>query len=285
VQQATNLPRAELIEQYQRGEGLAIDGRRSYDELSVRWLVWYLGVVGFAGALAGGACLLKRLVRGGARRVEAMLLAVLAPPALIYLYKPSIYPDQPWASRRFLPLIFPLLVVLACWFGAFLWGLRDRARVAGRVLAVGLAVGMFVLPLIALAPIWRFRTYNDSLGQIDQVCDVLPAHAAVLVVGDPAQTYTRIVAVRCDVPAAAVVSSAGIPRPGQVSAIRNGWQRSGRSLWLVSSQPASLTALGVTHLQQFTRVEPTALHSTLLHRPDSMVTTKLTLAVGAAPAP
>ncbi|HEY4377977.1 MAG TPA: hypothetical protein VGM93_12500, partial [Acidimicrobiales bacterium] len=282
VQHAAGLPTAELTEGYQRGEGLAINGRRSYDEWSTVWLVWYLGVVGFAAALAGGAWLVHRLVRGGANRVEALLLAVLVPPLIVYLYKPSIYPDQPWASRRFLPEIFPLLVVLACWCGARLWEQRGRRAVAGRVLAAGLGAGILLLPLLALRPIWRFRTYNDSLGQVDQVCDALPPDAAVLMVGDPAQTYTRVIGVRCSVPAASIVRHGGRATSRQVASIAAGWRRAGRALWLVSPVPDDLAALGVTDAQRFDRIETTALHGSLLHRPDTFVTTRTTFVVAPA---
>ena len=51
---------------------------------------------------------------------------MLAPPALVYIWQPSVTPDQVWAARRFLPAVLPGLILLA--FGLLCAVARDRDR-------------------------------------------------------------------------------------------------------------------------------------------------------------
>ncbi|MCU1455349.1 MAG: hypothetical protein JWN46_3495 [Acidimicrobiales bacterium] len=280
LQDVHAVARATLIEGYQQVEGLPIDGTSSYDQDSVRWLTWYLGPVAFAAAVAGGAWLLHRTVRGVARRPELLAMSVLAPPLALYLYRPSIYPDHPWATRRFLPVVFPMLLVLACWCAARLWERRAPARAVLRVAAVLLAAGTLIFPAAVLAPIWQFRVFTDRLGQVRQVCDVLPPKAAVIVVADPFEVNTRVLATVCDVPAATATNDDGIPTRQTLDEVAAAWRRHGRELWLVGLRQGVLQGLGVKDPVEFQRTETHALASSLKHRPNKLLTQTISMDVG-----
>src|SRR3546814_13039815 len=73
--------------------------------MSIHWLAWYVAPFGLAVGLAGLLWLLVRL--GWARRPEVAVIAGLASifvTLLLYIWSPSVTPDQPWAMRRFAPV-------------------------------------------------------------------------------------------------------------------------------------------------------------------------------------
>ncbi|HSO05039.1 MAG TPA: hypothetical protein VLQ92_11195, partial [Candidatus Limnocylindrales bacterium] len=82
----------------QRAAGVAVDGTRSYDEMTVLWLGWYLGPITLVLAVAGMALLLRGSIVGWRPEV-LVLLATLGIPSLLYLIRPAITPDQVWAMR------------------------------------------------------------------------------------------------------------------------------------------------------------------------------------------
>jgi hypothetical protein len=47
-------------------------------------------------------------VRGRLKLSAQIAALLLAPPALLYLWRPSITPDNIWVMRRFLPAILRL---------------------------------------------------------------------------------------------------------------------------------------------------------------------------------
>ncbi len=109
----------------QTSSGLPIDPSRSYDESSVSWLAMYHGWITVLLAGAGVALLAARIVRTRDPRV-AMVVVTVAAASLLYLNKISIFPDQIWAMRRFLPIIIPGLLLAA------VYPLQQLARDAAR---------------------------------------------------------------------------------------------------------------------------------------------------------
>src|SRR5439155_4286515 len=99
-------------------EHVHVDSTRTYGELSVRWISWYVGPVTLAVGIVAAAVLAGALVKGTARLPTRIAVFMFAPPALIYLVKPSITADQIWAMRRFLPAVIPGLILLT--FGALI---------------------------------------------------------------------------------------------------------------------------------------------------------------------
>ena len=76
---------------------------------SLHWFSSYIGVVALAGAFAGFV-VLARDARNGRRAATAVSLFVV-PVALLYVARPSITPDQPWAMRRYLPVVIPGIAI------------------------------------------------------------------------------------------------------------------------------------------------------------------------------
>ncbi len=119
----------ETIATLQRAEGLPVDVPRSYDELTMVWLSWYLGPVALTLGLLGLAWLSWRVLRGRDLRLAPFVLLVGLATA-VYLWHPGIFPVHYWASRRFLPVTFPGLILLAVLLCA--WAYDRWRRLATR---------------------------------------------------------------------------------------------------------------------------------------------------------
>ena len=90
-------------------------------------MYWYLGGPVLALAAVGAAALTYGCLRGRWPS-WALPLLTFAWSVLVFLYQPSITPDQPWASRRLVPAVEPAFILLAVW--AVAWAMRPAA--AGR---------------------------------------------------------------------------------------------------------------------------------------------------------
>lgn len=125
---------ARVVAGLQLAQGLTVDGGRTYDEATVGWTAWWVGVPALLLALAAAAHLASRLaaaVRDG-RRLPAWSAPALvgAASTALTLYRPGITPDHPWADRRLVPVVLPAVVLLAVAALAFL--LREAAPVLAR---------------------------------------------------------------------------------------------------------------------------------------------------------
>ena len=83
----------------------------------------------------------------------ALPLAVVLGGSVAVLWQPFTVPDQPWASRRLVPVVLPGLILLATWAAAWLTR-RARDRGAGVVTGVVVAVlclGAMVIPSASTA--------------------------------------------------------------------------------------------------------------------------------------
>jgi len=178
----------------QAAEHLAIDSTRTYDENTLTWLSWYYGwpVV----VLAGVATAL--MVHHVIRRRDASLAAfsiVVAAPALLYLNKSSIFPDQIWAMRRYLPVVVPGMLIVATWL------LRMIAcRLPSvRWLAFGAVSLVALVPLATWGPMFTLIQGNGQLNEVRALCPWIE-HGRVVVVGRPPLTGSHLPTTRivCD---------------------------------------------------------------------------------------
>lgn len=107
---------------------------RTLAELSLHWVDWYLGLPVIIAATVGAGLLARACLRGRGGD-WALPLMVLTWATVIFLYRPAITPDQPWASRRMVPEVIPAFVLLAVWAiargAAWLGTARAAARGAG----------------------------------------------------------------------------------------------------------------------------------------------------------
>lgn len=226
-----------VVSALQEREGLAIEPARTYDELSLRWMGWYLGVPMVAAAVVVAGIAVWRIVRG---RADATLVAVTTlccGGGGLYWWKPNIAPDHLWAMRRFIPAAMPSLAILAA-FGAALAADHLAKRNAGGSTRwvhglLGLAVAGMLLAPAALTT-WPVRDQTQQanyLGPVLDLCDALPPDAAIVIVQAYAElTLPQTLRGWCGVPVAGQGSAFG-PDPSAVAAEIAG---NGRRLFLLS---------------------------------------------------
>lgn len=191
----------------QEREGQAVDESRTYAEQSMRWLGWYLGLPALAAGVAGWALLTREVV---ARRLGRLIpfLLVFSGLTTLYLWQPSITPDHIWADRRFLPVVFPGLLVCAAWLIDRMWTrVPDGASQLPGHIALGALAGLCVLmPLRTTWPVADLREESGFAAQVEAACDRLGADAALLLLDEAGGTMhyrmTQPLRAHCGVPAA-----------------------------------------------------------------------------------
>ena len=129
----------------QKATHLPPDPTRRYFEHAVVWASWYIGPITLTLAIVGAAYATRAFVRGTLPTPSRVTALVLGPPTLLYLWRPSITPDQIWATRRFVPAVLPILVLAAFGVLYVLAARRDSFVRFGslevrRVVAVALGV-------------------------------------------------------------------------------------------------------------------------------------------------
>jgi len=114
-----------LVGALQGVEGVPVVPTLNYAEESVARLGWYLGPLVLVLAALGAGFVVAQVLRGrnagdalrdrNARDRWLLPLVTLGVPVLVYLWRPSISPDQPWAMRRQLLalVLFALLAVVS----------------------------------------------------------------------------------------------------------------------------------------------------------------------------
>jgi hypothetical protein len=191
----------------QQAAGLPVDPLQSYDELSVQWLAWYLGPVAVALGLLAFALLTGRALRRDRSGADARwtlaglaFLLLFGATTALYVWRPSIIPVHYWATRRFLPVTIPGLLLLAAWLPVTLRG-AWRA-----VVGVAVAVALLVPPVVFLRGHLTEREYVPMLAITERVCEALrPDDAVVLLGGDRLATgFPQTVQIFCGVPTAVI---------------------------------------------------------------------------------
>ena len=226
----------------QRRWNAAVDGTRTYSEQTVHWLAMYLGWPTVVLAVAGYALLIVALIR---RRAYALCAAVTMGLSMsaLYLWNSEITPDQPWAMRRYVPVIVPLLVLAAAVAIQALWR-SDRWRAVLRPPAAAVAVIALVLPAVTSWPMRHVREEVPQLGQLQALCSAIGSNGAVVLVDEAAfVAYGQTLRSFCDVPAIGLVDAS----PTQVSAMNASVTGHGRELFVLSQDRAAIeSATGLT---------------------------------------
>ncbi len=221
----------------QSQQGLPVDGLRTYSEMSVQWLVWWLGPVTVVLAFVAAVVLVHRGVRAVLRPgpLPGWLLptAVAVAVTIVSLHRPAITPDHPWADRRFVTVTYPFLVLAAtaaiAWFARSRPGSdhdtsldaevgaqgdpygergREGRRAPGSVLrpvtAAVLAVMVLVPTAAATLPLATTRTEVGQVEATEAVCAALEEagpQPALLSVGFRGRVeWAPVVRARCGVP-------------------------------------------------------------------------------------
>lgn len=240
-----------LIGALQDLQGLAHDPRRTYAEHTLWWFTWYLGpeVVGLfclgAGVLVARSC----------RRSDPAAVLVLAcagAGTALYLWKPSISPDQIWAMRRFAPAGLPTALLLAA------AALSAVASVVARVWRgldpVVVLVGVAALTVPPAMITWPVRNFVPGPGDgsvnltgVEAACRATGPDAAILAAYDDADAQEIVGALRawCQVPAATLNHALS---PAELRGLAETWAGQHRTLWVLAGSAAAVssTAPGTT---------------------------------------
>jgi hypothetical protein len=179
-----------VVESFQASAGLPIDGTRTYAESTMTWMSYYLTWVLVALAIIGFGVAAYRMVwRSG---VWAVFLGAILAPTLLYLWNPSIIPDQIWAIRRFEPAAMPGFVLAAAigawWLVSLIPGSATQytwRRIAGAVIIVApLTSWVSVMPNetlpISTATNVTTREMIGARDQLNDLCDVIGDRPIVL---------------------------------------------------------------------------------------------------------
>jgi hypothetical protein len=227
----------------QKADNLPIQPGRTYAELSLRWMDWYIGPVALVLAIAGLSYLTVRVISRGSPRF-LVFLVMTGPVTAIYLWKPAITPYQIWALRRFVPAALPLLLLaaavmldVAISFCASRFAPSAWPR---RTLALG-GAALIAFPLGASLPVWRFQPQNANLGLVDTTCQTIGPHAAVLFTPRDFDGEVLMQTMRswCNVPAA------GLRHPlttSRLAATAAELRAQGRTLWIMAGSAKAITA-------------------------------------------
>ncbi|SDI97641.1 hypothetical protein SAMN05444157_1092 [Frankineae bacterium MT45] len=151
----------------QKAEGLVVDGTRSFDEQTVTWLAWYLTWPVVILGILGLALMVRHIVRARDRGLLAVVLTV-GVVAMLYLNKVSITPDQIWASRRFLPVVFPGVVLAASYVVYVV-----AARASWRWLAAPLAVLIAIAPALQWRRLFQQTEFEGGLAAANATCSAI----------------------------------------------------------------------------------------------------------------
>jgi hypothetical protein len=268
-------------------EHVHVDSTRTYGELSVRWISWYVGPLTLALGILAAAVLAGALVKGTARLPTRIAAFMLAPPALLYLVKPSVTPDHIWAMRRFLPAVLPGFVLLA--FGALSAIVRASGPGSARTRrswAVVLGICAIGYPVWTIAGVSRMTEQRGQYAAVRAVCELLGPQSAAIVLRDQDSFLYRndpqTLRSFCHIPVAIMD---GTPDGSELREIAKAWSSDGRRLFVVSQAPETIRR-ALPGLAVRTTAEATNRHllnSRLLWRPDRYTSESLRFAVALVP--
>ncbi len=226
VRQDPDDPGARYVRGLQVGQGLPLDGGRTYAEHSLDWVAWWTGPLAVVAAWAALAVLAARAVRWwldsrsglpGRTGPDApptppaprwLLPAFVGLGSLVLtLFRPGITPDHPWADRRLAAVVVPVVVLAATAAAAtaFRWARRRTPATLLAGVTVVAVAGLLVPPALATWPLAQVRTERGEPGAVAAVCAALRPGDVVLAV-DPrgANEWPQVVRGVCGRPAAAL---------------------------------------------------------------------------------
>jgi hypothetical protein len=107
---------------------------------------------------------------------RALLFGAFLAFGVLYAAIPNVAPDLPWATRRFVPAVFPILSMLAGYAAVEVGGWLGRVwrREAGIALAAALAMTALGWTVYTALPIIGFRELEGAIGAFDRIERKIP---------------------------------------------------------------------------------------------------------------
>jgi hypothetical protein len=275
VRERASRASADYVAHLQRLEHLPVDPGRLYAEDTLYWVIWYVGIPTLLLGAFGVALLVRWCLRAllswhdppDAARIWALPLMIICCGSAAVLWQPETVPDQPWASRRLVPLVLPGLILCAIWASAWFCR-RARSRGASRpaasVVAAFCVVALLVptvattfgLGLTHSGPGGSLRLSADGLalkrtgsgevGAVNQLCSSLGPSASVLILDRlVADQFSQVIRGMCGVP---VASMTGQP-PQAVQNALAGIEQARRRPVLLGAVPSEVSAYGGSPLR------------------------------------
>ncbi len=214
-----------VMESIQVHEGLDPDGTRTYAERSLDRITWYTGPVAIAAGIAGLAVLAWRSVGARLRDAEWVVVGLVVPCLVLYVYAPSIYSDHPWMIRRYVPTAIPGLLLLSAVAVTTLVRWDRPPRAVRSIGAALLAVGLVGYPAEMTWPLRSASWQAGGRDGIERLCDDFDPDDLAVLAADGSTALTLLPAVRsfCDVEAVGLAPDvdavAGAPVIDEVAAV------------------------------------------------------------------
>ncbi len=246
------------VAELQKLAHLPVNGRRQYYEDSLLWVIWYLGVPAVLLGAFGLAMLARRGLRAllswqdpsAAARIWALPLMIALWVIVTVLWRPAIFPDQPWASSRLVPFAAPGLILAAIWASAWLKERAGQDRPAAALVAL-CCVASLVIPasltnfdfdrhLTAHGMAFR-RIGAGELTAVTKLCAAIGPNASVVILDSlTADRFAQVIRGICGTPAAALTNGT----PAAIGAVVTSIEGAGRRPVLLARQAPELTQYG-----------------------------------------
>ncbi len=264
---------AGYVAHLQRLGHLPVDPGRLYAEDTLYWVIWYIGLPAVLLGGIGLALLVRWCLRAllswrdppptspSPSRIWALPLMVICCGSAAVLWQPETVPDQPWASRRLVPLVLPGLILCAIWASARLRRSarsRGASRTAASVVAA-FCVAALLVPTVAttfglgltharqgsLRPsadgLALRRTGPGEVGAVSRLCSYLGPSASVLILDRlVAAQFTQVIRGMCGVPVGWMTGQS----PQAVQNVLSGIDRAGRRPVLLGARRSEVSAYG-----------------------------------------
>jgi hypothetical protein len=150
----------------------------AYDHQVVVRMVWFLTPIVAALGLAGFALAAYQL-----DSARALFLGAILAFGVLYIALPNVAPDLPWATRRFVPIVFPGLCLLAGYAVAEVGRTLAKVRSVrtGTACASALAVLALAWSVHVAWPIYGVRELQGAVESLERLEAAIPESPVVYV--------------------------------------------------------------------------------------------------------
>lgn len=167
-------------------------------ESSSVWIERYFSLVVAVLAIVGLFILVNKILKEKDKIYLLPFLLISLGLIILYFYDPKITPDHVWASRRFLPVIFPAVIIYSM---IALERFDSRLKSTKHKTAYFIVVALLVIyPVFHKSKFYILeKTHEPSLTQIGSLCGELPENSVVLLAGTLSQIGVQTIRTYCKV--------------------------------------------------------------------------------------